>query len=103
MVQRLVSRANGLELHIPADMGAGIRFFGVGEDARALIDNGEVNPNLTTTAQLQSELERTKKKLADLETAQAKVATKEVAKTAKKTPTSEVVVEPVKPVEESLA
>ena len=38
MTKVFTSRTNGLELHIPADMGAAVRFFSVGEDARKVID-----------------------------------------------------------------
>jgi hypothetical protein len=67
MSQKFVSRTNGLELHIPADMGAAVRFLSVGEDARRHIDDGQTSTRVDDPDQLKAELKRAQDKLAALE------------------------------------
>jgi hypothetical protein len=67
MSQKFVSRTNGLELHIPADMGAAVRFLSVGEDARRHIDDGQTSTRVDDPDQLKAELKRAQEKLAALE------------------------------------
>jgi sRNA-binding protein len=67
MAKVFTSRTNGLELHIPADMGAAVRFFSVGEDARRVIDDGSTSTRTDDPDQLKSELARAKARLAVLE------------------------------------
>jgi hypothetical protein len=71
MAKVFTSRTNGLELHIPADMGAAVRFFSVGEDARKVIDDGSTSTRTDDPDQLKSELARAKAKLAVLEAKEA--------------------------------
>jgi hypothetical protein len=75
MAKVFTSRTNGLELHIPADMGAAVRFFSVGEDARRVIDDGSTSTRTDDPDQLKSELARAKAKLAVLEAKEAEQAT----------------------------
>jgi hypothetical protein len=82
MTKTFVSRNNGLELHIPADMGSAVRFFSVGEDARALIDDGSIQTRTEDPDQLKSELARAQARVAELEAQALKNTT---AKTPKKT------------------
>jgi hypothetical protein len=76
MAKVFTSRTNGLELHIPADMGAAVRFFSVGEDARKVIDDGSTSTRMDDPDQLKSELARANARVAALE---AKAAEQEVA------------------------
>jgi hypothetical protein len=74
MTKSFISRTNGLELHIPADMGSAVRFFSVGEDARAVIDDGKLQTRTNDPDQLKSELERAQARVAELEAQAAKNA-----------------------------
>ena len=71
MAKVFTSRTNGLELHIPADMGAAVRFFSVGEDARKVIDDGSTSTRTDDPDQLKSELARAKARLEVLEAKEA--------------------------------
>lgn len=71
MSKTFTSRTNGLELHIPADMGAAVRFFSVGEDARKVIDDGSTATRLDDPDQLRSELARAQARVAALEAKEA--------------------------------
>ena len=84
MTKVFTSRTNGLELHIPADMGAAVRFFSVGEDARKVIDDGSTSTRTDDPDQLKSELARAKAKLAVLEAKEAENAAKPAIKASKK-------------------
>jgi hypothetical protein len=83
MTKTFVSRTNGLELHIPADMGSAVRFFSVGEDARALIDDGAVQTRVEDPDQLKSELARAQARVAELEAQAVKNTAKAAPKAAK--------------------
>jgi hypothetical protein len=83
MAKTFISRTNGLELHIPADMGAAVRFFSVGEDARKVIDDGSTSTRTDDPDQLKSELARAKARLEVLEAKEAENAAKEAAVAAK--------------------
>ena len=85
MAKVFTSRTNGLELHIPADMGAAERFFSVGEDARRVIDDGSTSTRTDDPDQLKSELARANAKVAALE---AKAAEQAEAKVAEAKPVS---------------
>lgn len=76
MAKTFTSRTNGLELHIPADMGAAVRFFSVGEDARRVIDDGSTSTRTDDPDQLKSELARAKARLEVLEAKEAENAAK---------------------------
>jgi hypothetical protein len=67
MSKVFTSRTNGLELHIPADMGAAVRFFSVGEDARRIIDDGQTSTRTDDPDQMRSELARAQARVAALE------------------------------------
>jgi hypothetical protein len=80
MSKVFTSRTNGLELHIPADMGAAVRFFSVGEDARRIIDDGQTSTRTDDPDQMRTELKRAQDRVAALEaqaaaSAEAKVTT----------------------------
>jgi hypothetical protein len=83
MTKSFISRTNGLELHIPADMGSAVRFFSVGEDARAVIDDGVLQTRVDDPDQLKSELARAQARVAELEAQAAKSAPKAKAKAVK--------------------
>jgi hypothetical protein len=83
MTKSFISRTNGLELHIPADMGGAVRFFSVGEDARAVIDDGVLQTRVDDPDQLKSELARAQARVAELEAQAAKSAPKAKAKAVK--------------------
>ena len=76
MAKVFTSRTNGLELHIPADMGAAVRFFSVGEDARKVIDDGSTSTRTDDPDQLRSELARANARVAALEAKEAENAAK---------------------------
>jgi hypothetical protein len=67
MSKVFTSRTNGLELHIPADMGAAVRFFSVGEDARRIIDDGQTSTRTDDPDQMRTELARAQARVAALE------------------------------------
>jgi hypothetical protein len=67
MSKVFTSRTNGLELHIPADMGAAVRFFSVGEDARRIIDDGSTSTRTDDPDQMRTELARAQARVAALE------------------------------------
>lgn len=67
MSKIFTSRTNGLELHIPADMGAAVRFFSVGEDARRIIDDGSTYARTDDPDQMRTELARAQARVAALE------------------------------------
>jgi hypothetical protein len=79
MAKVFTSRTNGLELHIPADMGSAARFFSVGEDARKVIDDGSTSTRTDDPDQLKSELARAKARLEVLEAKEAENNAREAA------------------------
>jgi hypothetical protein len=85
MSKVFTSRTNGLELHIPADMGAAVRFFSVGEDARRIIDDGSTSTRTDDPDQMRTELARAQARVAALEAqaaanAEAKVPAPQASK-----------------------
>jgi hypothetical protein len=85
MSKVFTSRTNGLELHIPADMGAAVRFFSVGEDARRIIDDGNTSTRTDDPDQMRTELRRAQERVAALEAqaaanAEAKVPAPQASK-----------------------
>jgi hypothetical protein len=85
MSKVFTSRTNGLELHIPADMGAAVRFFSVGEDARRIIDDGQTSTRTDDPDQMRTELARAQARVAALEaqaaaSAEAKVPAPQASK-----------------------
>jgi hypothetical protein len=80
MSKVFTSRTNGLELHIPADMGAAVRFFSVGEDARRIIDDGSTTTRTDDPDQMRSELARAQARVAALEAQAAKNVKPKAAK-----------------------
>lgn len=83
MSKTFTSRTNGLELHIPADMGAAVRFFSVGEDARRVIDDGSTSTRTDDPDQLKAELARANARVAALEKQAAASDAKAAAKPVK--------------------
>ena len=80
MTKTFVSRSNGLELHIPADMGGAVRFFSVGEDARKVIDDGSTSTRTDDPDQMRAELARAQARVAALEAQAAKNDTPKASK-----------------------
>jgi sRNA-binding protein len=82
MSKVFTSRTNGLELHIPADMGAAVRFFSVGEDARRIIDDGSTSTRTNDPDQMRTELARAQARVAALEAQAAASAEAQAAASA---------------------